>query len=117
MSAFEIVETPDLIMGKWLDDIDQYIAPFSVIDSTANQQLEELGQMMQPHILRTVDIRELTGPLLKRMFYQYSSIVGQIHLYSRLNTPERNRFLDRALKIYYDAIELIDCKYVSIIAP
>lgn len=115
--TFKVVETTDLILGKWLDDLDQYIAPFGKIDSTANLRIEEFNGMMQPVVLNTVNINELTGPLLSRMFYQYTSIVGQIQLYSRMNPPERNHFLNRALKIYSSAIELIDNKYVATVVP
>lgn len=108
MSSFEVIVTPEMVLEKWLVDMDKLFTPLSPIDTKSFNILAHFNSHLQTVDLYSFDREQLTGPLFGKLLYQYCAVVGQLEVHTRLVPHERVVFLERskeALQAIIDRIE------------
>ena len=108
MSSFEVIVTPEMVLEKWLVDMDKLFTPLTPIDTKSFNVLAHFNSHLQKVDLYSFDLDQLTGPLFGKLLYQYSAVVGQLEIHARLAPHERMVFLERskeALQAFIDRIE------------
>lgn len=111
-ASFKIIETENDVIQNWFNQLDQLVMPTHEITKSDITFLTTLESAITVEFMNTVSVDFLLGPIYERILYQYTSVAGNIQLYARLNSEERNIFNNRAMRILTNIIDLINKHYM-----
>lgn len=112
-ASFKIIETENDVIQNWFNQLDKLVMPTHEITKSDITFLTTLESAITVEFMNTVSVDFLLGPIYERILYQYTSVAGNIQLYARLNSEERNIFNNRAMRILTNIIDLINKHYMA----
>ena len=112
-ASFKIIETENDIIQNWFNQLDKLVTPTHETTRTDITFLDTLEKAITVEFMKTVGVDFLLGPIYDRILYQYTTVAGNIQLYARLNSEERNIFNTRAMRILTNIIEMINNHFMA----